>query len=69
MIITVLRFVLRRIAFFVPDYFTVQSQSRVQELEGVLGEKEKVVQGLQKQVRTRPHDAAAVNVRVLKDVV
>lgn len=53
MIITVIRFILRRIAFYVPDYFTVQSQSRLQELEGVLGEKEKVVQALQKQVCTR----------------
>lgn len=50
MIISVLRFVFRRIAFLVPDYFTMQSQSRLQELEGVLGEKEKVVQALQKQV-------------------
>lgn len=51
MLVTVLRLVLRRVAFFfVPDYFTVQSQSRLQELEGVLGEKEKVVQALQKQV-------------------
>lgn len=53
MIITLLRLVLRRIGFFVPGYFTVQSQSRLQELEGVLGEKEKVVQALQKQVCTR----------------